>query len=228
MNEGSRFEREQFRWDDEARAYHELQKSKFGSLYSQVINRTLKNLTEEQNVVEIGCGSGLVTFGIASSVQSIKAYDISENMLRVARQDALKQSSDNIEFLQGDAYHLPDSERSFDVALCFYILDIVEQPEAILGEAYRILKKNGIVISVTDCYQDRSRISSPRLIAREVRRSIRKFMRKAKLVQHNEQPLRDSEIIRLTNDAGFRVIESELIDTGEPNQFNLYLKAKKI
>jgi hypothetical protein len=52
-------------------------------------------------------------------------------------------------------------------------------------------------------------------------------MRQAKLGAHKKSLQRDIEFIRLTNDAGFRIIESEIIDIGAPNQFNLYLKAAK-
>ena len=227
MKEHSRSQREQTRWDEEAQSYHELQRSRFGSLYDQVIRRTCANLRMENEVIEIGCGSGLVTFGIAPSVRHIKAYDISEKMLAIARLEASRQHCDNVEFLQGDAYDLPESDSSFDVALCPYVLDIVEQPEIVLKEAHRVLKENGFLISVTDCYQDLSPISSIRLIAREVRRSIRRAMRQAKLGAHKKSLQRDIEFIRLTNDAGFRIIESEIIDIGAPNQFNLYLKAAK-
>lgn len=228
MEKNSRSERERIRWDEDARTYHELQRSRFGSLYDQIIRRTCANLRAENEVVEIGCGSGLVTFGVAPSVQRIKAYDISEKMLTVARLEASRQHFDNIEFLQGDGYQLPEGDSSFDVALCFYVLDIVEQPEIVLNEAYRVLKKNGILISVTDCYQDRSPVSSSRLIAREVRRSIRRIMRQARLLAHKQSTPRDSELMRLTNDSGFRVIESAIIDIGAPDQFNLYLKAAKV
>jgi len=181
----------------------------------------------ENEVIEIGCGSGLVTLGIAQSVRHIKAYDISEKMLAIARLEASRQHCDNVEFLQGDAYALPESDSSFDVALYPYVLDIVEQPEIVLKEAHRVLKENGFLISVTDCYQDVSPISSIRLIARELRQSIRRAMRQAKLRVRKKSLQRDTEFIRLTNDAGFRIIESEIIDIGAPNQFNLYLKAAK-
>lgn len=228
MTADNRAERERSTWDEQAQAYHELQKTKYRDLFDRVITRTCINLQPDNRVIEIGCGSGLVTFGIASSVQHIRAYDISEEMLNVARQEAREHSFNNIEFLQGDAYRLPEADASFDVALLFYVLDIVEQPDIVLNEARRVLEDGGILISVTDCYQDTSPVSPVRHIMREVKWNVKCALRKAKLGSKSKSRLRDSEIVRLTGDAGFRPLESEILDTSETNQFNLYLKAEKL
>ena len=220
--------RERNTWDDQAQDYHDVQQEKYQFLFDWAIARTNTNLTKDQRVIEIGCGSGLVTFGIASSVRQIKAYDISEEMLVVARSEAKKQSVDNVEFLQGDAYNLPEPDACYDVALLFYVLDIVEQPEVVLKEAHRVLKDGGTLISVTDCYQDIETVSPLRHVLREVKWNVEYAMRKAKLGIKAKDTLRDSELFRMTSDAGFRALESEVFDTGEGNQYNLYLNALKV
>ena len=226
MGDNPRAVRERQRWDTEAAGYDSWQEQ-CGSIYNQVIARVVDDLTADSRTVEIGCGTGLVTLGVAHMLRSIGAYDISEEMLTIAREKASQQNVGNVEFLVGDAYGLPDADASFDAALVCYVLDIVESPEKVLAEAHRLLDKTGTLISVTDCYQDTWSPSGPRRILREIMRALRRILRKTGAKKHRQSIPRDTELMRLTNDCGFRIVESAILETGERNHFALYIMATK-
>lgn len=48
--------------------------------------------------------------------------------------------------VQSDAVLLPFADESFDVVICSELLEHVPHPPAVLGEAYRVLRKDGVLL----------------------------------------------------------------------------------
>ena len=223
----SRATREQRKWDQESGGYDEWQVD-FGKLYGEIATRISTHLNVNSKVIEIGCGTGLVTFDIAPYARSIKAIDISEKMIAIARTKSEASACDNIEFMRGDAYCLPFEDSSFDVALCCYLLDIVEEPEIVLKEAGRVLDQSGILITVTDCYQGTRPASSARVVAREVVGVIHRAVQRIGLVKRRSTRPRDWGLIRLHNISGFRIQEFAMLKDGGSNSYRcMYISATK-
>ena len=72
----------------------------------------IKNLSSSKcAALDIGCGSGILTFELAKYYDRVVAVDISEKMLEIARE---KRSAPNIEYIQMDASDL-EFEIQFDL-----------------------------------------------------------------------------------------------------------------
>ena len=97
-----RTKREARIWDQLAARYEEDQEAYIDTLYKEIIERATESLKKDDTVLEIGCGTGLVTFGVAARVKRVLAYDISPKMLEVARNKAVQKGTTNIEFEVGD------------------------------------------------------------------------------------------------------------------------------
>jgi SAM-dependent methyltransferase len=72
-----------------------------------------------ENVLEVGCGTGALTLPLAATVGehgSIVAIDISEPMLRVARQRVEERGLRNVTLQLGDAQVFPFERAAFDLA----------------------------------------------------------------------------------------------------------------
>lgn len=219
--------REQHKWDQESGGYDEWQSS-YGDLYREITTKIAAHLNPNSKVVEIGCGTGLVTFDLAPRANSIKALDISEKMIAIAQSKSDASAYDNIEFMLGDAYFLPFEDSSFDVALCCYLFDIIEQPETVLREVHRVLNQSGILISVTDCYRGTRPASSARIIAREVAHMAQRAMHRVGMVKRRSIRPRDWELARWHNDAGFQIQEASLLKGREREPYqNMYITATK-
>lgn len=113
------------------------------ALFQQWANRTLDaaHVREGQQVLDIACGTGVVTRAAAARVGasgSVVGFDISPGMLAVAA-----HRSPKIEFRQGDATALPFEDERFDAVVCqFGLMFFPDRPRA-LQEMMRVLRPGG-------------------------------------------------------------------------------------
>jgi len=111
------------------------------------LNRWVANkvkLSKDQSVLDVGCGTGLLTYEIskANPESEIFGIDASEPMIDVARR---KRSNEKCNYRQALGENLPFEDESFDVvtsALFFHHVDY-ELKQKCLSEAFRVLKKGG-------------------------------------------------------------------------------------
>ncbi|RPI91590.1 MAG: class I SAM-dependent methyltransferase, partial [Chloroflexi bacterium] len=154
MNDAVRQKKERGIWDRIAACYDARMLRQFASAYERAPEKVLASVSQKQTLLDIGCGTGLITLRIAPHVEHITAIDLSPQMLAVARRKVEQQGITNVDFQVADGYSLPLDGRSFDAVLLFNILHIVQNPGSLLQEAHRLLKPNGCVFSATDCYAE--------------------------------------------------------------------------
>ncbi len=97
-------------------------------------------------VLDVACGSGLVTFPLAKAVGStgkVTATDLSETMLEIGRDTARGLKFYNISFHQMEAEKLNLQKEQFDVVICSLGLMYLSNPLQAIREAYRVLKPGG-------------------------------------------------------------------------------------
>jgi ubiquinone/menaquinone biosynthesis C-methylase UbiE len=154
MNDTTRQEKERSLWDKQAPVYDKRNLKIYESAYQLSIQKTQTILSPEHKVLEIGCGTGIISLGIAPLVKSVVATDISPQMITVAKNKAERASIANVEFRVHDGYTLPYDDQTFDTVLLFNVLHFVKEPTALLREAHRLLKPAGYLVSATDCYAE--------------------------------------------------------------------------
>jgi phosphatidylethanolamine/phosphatidyl-N-methylethanolamine N-methyltransferase len=97
-------------------------------------------------ILEVGVGTGITLPGY-SSQNRIIGIDLSEPMLRKARQRVADLSLTNVEKLEVmDAEHLSFRDASFDVVVANHVISTVPNPEAALDECARMLRPGGEMI----------------------------------------------------------------------------------
>ena len=99
-----------------------------------------------ERVLDVACGSGLVTFRAATAVQpggSVLATDISEAMVTIVRQRAERDAWAHVAAERMDGEELRVGDATFDVALCALGLMYMPEPEGALREMYRALRPGG-------------------------------------------------------------------------------------
>jgi len=149
----TRQQKERTIWDKQAAKYDDHVFKMYKDAYYLSIEKVRSILAPDQQVLEIGCGSGIIALGIAPYAKQVVAMDISPVMISVAQSKAENLSISNVVFRVCDSYAIPDDE-SFDVVLLFNVLHVVKVPAAVLREAYRLLKPGGRLVSATDCYAE--------------------------------------------------------------------------
>lgn len=92
-------------------------------------------------ILDIGCGAGLLTNALALNGHSVTGIDLSEQSLKIAQK---RDTTQKVAYLPANAYNLPFQEKMFDVVCAMDILEHVESPEKLIAEASRVLKPNGL------------------------------------------------------------------------------------
>lgn len=100
-----------------------------------------ENLTNNLNVLELGCGTGYFTKELVKTDAKITALDISPDLLENAK-DNIK--SDKINFVLGNACSMSFYDSEFDIVLGSSVIHHLEIDFAI-KEIYRILKVGGSI-----------------------------------------------------------------------------------
>lgn len=95
-------------------------------------------------VLDIASGDGVFAELIAPRCKQLTCIDISDTVLAAARRRLAGLS--NIRLQQGDMHTLPFASASFDTVFALHALAYSADPQAVLAEAFRVLKPKGTVI----------------------------------------------------------------------------------
>lgn len=91
-------------------------------------------------LLEIGCAAGDLALGLAQQGMQVWVVDKSAHMLQAARRHA-----SGVRLYQADAAQLPFPDGQFDVALAASLLNVVDDPRAVITEMQRVVRSGGWV-----------------------------------------------------------------------------------
>lgn len=97
--------------------------------------------TEPLRVLELACGTGEVTRLIHDLGHDVTALDFSEAMLAVARKK--HAGKPRLRFLLADAENTMEPDEHYDAIVCRHLVWTLTEPQATLGEWFRLLKPGG-------------------------------------------------------------------------------------
>jgi ubiquinone/menaquinone biosynthesis C-methylase UbiE len=123
---------EAHRGENDPGGYHEL----LDELETEFVRR----FADGGDVLEVGCGTGLVLQRIARFARRAEGVDLSPGMLEKARERGLS-------VLEGSATALPYPDASFDVTCSFKVLAHVREIDTALAEMARVTRPGGHVIA---------------------------------------------------------------------------------
>ena len=118
--------------------------------YNEISDKIKPYLSKDMNVLELACGTGMFTYILADKVNTWKATDFSENMIKEARAAGKKHKViPGLSFSVEDATNLPYEDDSFDAVMIANALHIMPNPEKALAEIKRVLKEDGMMFAPT-------------------------------------------------------------------------------
>lgn len=117
-----------------------------GKLYRDILSNMKQTLDRNMTVLELACGTGLLSVKIAPAVKHLEATDFSQEMIAQAKK---KPHSARLHFSVQDATKLPYAPKTFDAVIISNALHIMPDPEAALDNIRRVLKDDGILIAPT-------------------------------------------------------------------------------
>ena len=141
-------------WDRASSSYERYWQTQLQPALDLVL--TTADLQPGENVIDVACGTGLVTLPAAARVAPggrVLGTDLSPKMVADLERNATAVGLTNVEIACCDAEHLDvehlDVDGMFDVALCSLGLMYVPAPDMAACELHRALRRGGrTVVSV--------------------------------------------------------------------------------
>ena len=141
-------------WNRKARAYAA---SKIADLpgYEQTLARTINYLGPQQDVLEVGCGTGSSALRLAPFCRSYRATDVASEMIAIANGKLARAPDARLQFAVDDATTCDsESANRYDRVLAFNVLHLVEDLEATVEACASALRPGGLLISKTPCLRE--------------------------------------------------------------------------
>ena len=111
------------------------------------INENKSNFLNGLTILDIGCGGGLISEPMARLGGTVTGIDASEKNIEVAKIHSQKNKL-KIKYLNKSPEQLKDIEK-FDVILNLEIVEHVDNVGLYIGSCYKLLKKNGLMVTAT-------------------------------------------------------------------------------
>jgi S-adenosylmethionine-dependent methyltransferase len=111
------------------------------------VRRFLPGDASKRRALDVGGGTGFASVQLARMGYEVVLLDRSEQMLRIARQQAeASRVAARISFCHADAGQLPDlfNAESFDIVVCHNVLEYTEDPSTTVRDIAHVLRKDGM------------------------------------------------------------------------------------
>ena len=190
-----RREKEARFWNRHADVYDRFVEREYGKDYKRFRKIFFKYVKRKHKVLDVATGTGDIAFVLAKRSKDVTGVDISEEMIKLARQKA----TDNPKFLIEDAYEMEFKRGTFHLVTCCNGLHVMKEPLMALTEMRRVLKKGAKLVTINYCFGEAS-----------LSKRFRLFVHYMKLGRpaywHSFLP---KKLRKLHSEAGFKVLKCE-------------------
>jgi ubiquinone/menaquinone biosynthesis C-methylase UbiE len=211
-----------YRWDERVDTWDEVAESDaFRALRDRVVE--LAELRVDDEVVDLGAGTGLLALAIAPAVAEVVAVDISERMLERLEDRAATDGVRNLRTLEADLRQLPLDDESATLVVSNYAFHHLDDAgkELALSEARRILRPGGRLVVCDMMFSLSLESRDRRLVLEKVVAMLRRgpagvlriLKNAARLVAGRwEQPARPETWEQMLTARGFEDVRVELLE----------------
>lgn len=99
-----------------------------------------------KHVLDLGCGPGNIISDLVSKASIVTGIDYSTKMIEEAKKEFAQNKK--VKFIQSSLEQVPIAKSSIDAVIASMVLHHISNPPLVIKEAYRILKKNGVLCIV--------------------------------------------------------------------------------
>ena len=149
---------------------------------------TFAGVQTGQRVLDVGCGTGTITFALAQRGCTAVGVDASEAYLAGAHR---RRPHAAITYEHGDARELAYATGSFDASVSMLAIDVIPQPEKVAAEMRRVTRPGGVVACGTfdfwGGFSAEHMLMDTGAVLDDGLRTIRDFLRSRPLVRPDGQ-----------------------------------------
>lgn len=200
-------------WDGIAKSYA-IRPISDTAQHDRTVARSAAYLGPDDNVLEVGCGTGTIAMRLAPSVGHVLATDVSGALLDIARERQAERGVDNVTFARHDIAALP--EGPFDAVLAYNLLHLIADLDGAIAGLVAVLKPGGVLITKTGVLAETWRGWPLRLVIGAMR-----LVGKAPYVGFHSVADIDAAMER----HGLQIVEAETMGKGVSTRF---LVARKV
>ncbi len=175
----------------------------------------LADLQEGETALDLGAGGGIDAFISSKYVgEKGKVYglDMTDDMIALANRNKEKMGVRNVEFLKGYIEEIPLENNTIDVVLSNCVINLSDDKEKALGEAFRVLKHGGR-LAIADIIQLKP---VPESIKENIQMWLGCF----------SGALTEEEYIKILSDSGFQKIEITVVNPYSADILSGYADSK--
>ena len=108
-----------------------------------IIDLLREDLLKDKEVLDVGCGQGLILSLIAEKAREVVGLDASQKSLKQAEKGIRELKLNNVELVKGDAENLPFQNDTFDTVYSIGVLHHTSNTQQGINEIHRVLKREG-------------------------------------------------------------------------------------
>jgi len=174
------------------------------------------SLPDHSNVLDVGCGAGLISTALASRGYFVHAVDcVREMLMRTKQQASDHVLAARVKTVQASIYSLPFQDNEFTLTVAVGVIPWVHNTFKALAELVRVTRPNGHLILNTDNRWRLHELLDPRLhpLHLSIRRRLRQIVRSPATVPQTNRCSR-RELYRLTRKLGCTCVSEKMLGFG--------------
>ncbi|MCK5780221.1 MAG: class I SAM-dependent methyltransferase [Psychrilyobacter sp.] len=127
------------KFNNQAKKWDTEEKIKRGNSISKAIAKNI-NLNKQMNVLDFGCGTGLLIIPLLDKVKSIHGIDLAPNMLKV-----LDNKGEKYNNLTTELTNIFEIDSKFNLIMSSMVMHHIEDTPKLAEKLYDSLEPNGIL-----------------------------------------------------------------------------------
>lgn len=133
-------------WNDLYKKVDSCLDMHFVQRLESAVAHIVENTTPESQILDLGCGGGVLTEQLVRLGRQVVAADQSADMLEFSRTRLQPYDASRYQLVQTECEKLDFADASFDLVACIGVFGYIDDVERAIAEIRRVLKPGGILV----------------------------------------------------------------------------------